>query len=65
MHWDLLLGVSVYEQRAKLLFELGRAQARAATQSSSAAQVGMCGTCSVVIGGSLMSKRLQVALRFR
>ncbi|WIA15375.1 hypothetical protein OEZ85_002037 [Tetradesmus obliquus] len=32
--------ISVYEQRAKLLFELGRAQARAAAQSSSAAQVG-------------------------
>jgi hypothetical protein len=31
--------ISVYEQRAKLLFELGRAQARAAAQSSSAAQV--------------------------
>ncbi|KAF6256339.1 hypothetical protein COO60DRAFT_1461752 [Scenedesmus sp. NREL 46B-D3] len=32
--------IGVYEQRTKLLFELGRAQARAAAQSSSAAQVG-------------------------
>lgn len=31
---------SVYEQRAKILFELGRAQARAAAQCSTAAQVG-------------------------
>jgi hypothetical protein len=31
--------MSVYEQRAKLLFELGRAQARAAAVSGSAAQV--------------------------
>lgn len=41
--------ISLYEQRAKLLFELSRAQARAAAQSSAAAQVSPRDFCSALL----------------